>query len=129
MNYHKLYLPLCVLLLFFSPILFLMCNPVFLCVLRYYKISYWELFKLNCFLFIVLIFFCNCYMYLLSHEPSIPFYPGDSVVLNSKNLVLIVGYSAKFPSIFRATFVETIVVLHVISNVLGCCYPTLFFFI
>jgi hypothetical protein len=98
--------------------------------LRYYKrSSYCELLKLNCFLLIVWFFFCNCYMYLISHEPSIPFYPGDSVILNSKNLVLIVGYSAKFPSIFRATFVETIVVLHLISNVLGCGYPTLFFFI
>jgi multisubunit Na+/H+ antiporter MnhC subunit len=83
---------------------------------------------MNVFLFIIWIFLFSCYMYLLTHEPSIPLYSGDRIILNPVNLALIVGYSAKFPSIFRSTFVETIVILHMMSNVLGW-YPTLFFFI
>ena len=30
------------------------------------------------------------------HEPSIPLNPGDAVILNKENLVLIVGYSTKY---------------------------------
>ena len=81
---------------------------------------------MNVFLLIIWIFLFSCYMYLLTHEPSIPLYSGDSIILNPRNLVLIVGYSSKFPSIFRSTFVETIVILHLMSHVLGW-YPTLFF--
>jgi hypothetical protein len=83
---------------------------------------------MNVFLLIIWIFLFSCYMYLLTHEPSVPLYRGDSIILNPENLMLIVSYSVKFPSIFRSTFVETIVILHLMSNVLGW-YPTLFFFI
>jgi hypothetical protein len=125
----KYYMPMCISLLFFSPIVFLFCNGTLLCMLIYYKIDYWkQLFKANVFLSIIWIFSFSCYMYLLTHEPSVPFYQGDRVILNPANLVLIVGYSAKFPSIFRSTFVETVVILHLMSNVLGW-YPTLWFFI
>jgi hypothetical protein len=128
-NLTKYYMPICILLLVWSPILFLFCNSILLCILIYYcKINFWELFKMNVFLLIIWIFLFSCYMYLLTHEPSIPLYPGDSIILNPGNLVLIVSYSAKFPSIFRSTFLETIVILHLMSHVLGW-YPTLFFFI
>jgi hypothetical protein len=127
-NLRKFYIIICIVLLIFSPILFLFSNGILLCILIYYKIDFWELFKMNVFLFIIWIFLFSCYMYLLTHEPSIPLYSGDRIILNPVNLALIVGYSAKFPSIFRSTFVETIVILHMMSNVLGW-YPTLFFFI
>ena len=127
-NLRKFYIIICIVLLIFSPILFLFSNGILLCILIYHKIDFWELFKMNVFLFIIWIFLFSCYMYLLTHEPSIPLYSGDRIILNPVNLALIVGYSAKFPSIFRSTFVETIVILHMMSNVLGW-YPTLFFFI
>jgi hypothetical protein len=115
-NLTKYYMLVFILLLIFSPILFLFCNGILVCILIYYKIDFWELFKMNVFLLIIWIFLFSCYMYLLTHEPSIPLYSGDSIILNPENLVLIVSYSAKFPSIFRSTFLETIVILHLMSN-------------
>ena len=127
-NLTKYYMPVCISLLIFSPILFLFSNAILVCILIYYKIDFWALFKMNVFLLIIWIFLFSCYMYLLTNEPSIPLSSGDRIVLNPVNLVLIIGYSAKFPSIFRSTFVETIAILHMMSNVLDW-YPTLFFFI
>ena len=124
----KYYVPICILLLILSPILFIIFNSILFCVLLlYYKINFWKLFKINCFLLLVWFFLFSWYMYLLSHEPSIPLYHGDSVILNPSNFVLIIGYSSKLPSIFRSTFVETLLIIHLMSHVLGW-YPTLFFF-
>jgi hypothetical protein len=121
-------LPVSISLLIFSPILFVFFNSIVIGILIYNKINFWELFKMNVFLLIVWIILFSCYMYLLTHEPSVPLYSGDRILLNPVNFVLIVGYSVKFPSIFRSTFVETIVILYMMSNVLSW-YPTLFFFI
>ena len=48
-------------------------------------------------------------------------------MLNKENLVLIVSYTTKFPSLCRSTFVETIVLLYLMSEVLKY-YPTIYFF-
>lgn len=65
---------------------------------------------------------------MLVHEPLIPINSGDTLILNPENLVLIIGYTIKYPSICRSVFVETIVILHVLHSVLGF-YPTICFFL
>lgn len=126
-NYKLIYVPVSIILLLISPILFLFFNVFSLCILLYYHVDYIELLKINIVLMAIWFLLFSCYSYVLTHEPSIPLYSGDIITLNNENLVLIVGYSTKFPSLCRATFVETIVLIHLLSNVLGW-YPSIYLF-
>ena len=123
------YIIIGIFLIGFSPIIFLLCNIIILCGLIYSKkVDLWKLVILNIFFLIIWFLFFGSYVYLLTHEPSIPFYTGDIIVLDPVNMILIVHYCLQFPSIFRPAFLDTIFLLHLISNVLGW-YPPLFFYL
>lgn len=126
-NYKFIYIPVSIILLLISPILFLFFNVFSLCILIYYRVDYIELLKINIVLMVIWFLLFSCYSYCLTHEPSIPLNSGDIITLNNENLVLIVGYSTKFPSLCRAKFVETIVLIHLLSHVLGW-YPSIYLF-
>ena len=126
---EALYVLMGTVLLIFSPILFLFCNSIVLFFLALYKkIDFIKLLIINMFFIVLWGFFFSSYMYLLTEEPSVPLYCGDRIELNPRNLVLIVGYSLKFPSIYRSIFLETLVILYMMAQLFNS-YPTLFFFI
>lgn len=114
-------------LLLVSPMAFLFFNTLMLCVLIYYRVHYSELFKINILFICIWFLLFSYYSYLLTHDPSIPLNFGESVMLNNENLVILIGYSTKVSSLSRATFVETIVLIHMASIVLGW-YPTIYLF-
>ena len=126
-HYKYIYIPVSIVLICFSPILFVFFNSVLIGFLLYARINLRDLFIINIFFLLIWVFLYSCYSYLLVHEPSIPINSGDTLILNPENLVLIIGYTIKFPSICRSVFVETIVILHVLHSVLGF-YPTIYFF-
>lgn len=126
-NYKYIYVPLSIVLICISPILFVFFNALSIGFLLYYHTNLRDLFIINVFFLWIWVFLYSCYSYLLVHEPSIPINPGDSLILNLANLVLIIGYTIKCPSICRSVFVETLVILHVLHLVLGF-YPTIYFF-
>jgi len=126
-NYKYIYIPMSVLLLVVSSIMFLFFNAFLLYILIYYRVNYRELFRINIFLMVIWFLLFSCYSYLLTHEPSIPLSPGDSFMVNKENLVLIIGYRTRFPSLCRSIFVETIVIIYLMS-VVSEWYPTIYLF-
>jgi len=126
-NYRLIYIPVSIVLICISPMLFVLFNTLSIGFLLYFRINLRDLFQINIFFLLVWFSLYSCYAYLLVHEPTIPINSGNSFILNPENLVLIIGYTVKFPSICRGTFVETIVILHVLHLVLGF-YPTIYFF-
>lgn len=125
-NYKKIYIPVSILLICISPILFLFFNTLSISFILYSRVNLRDLFQINIFFLLVWFFLYSCYAYLLVHEPAIPITSEDSFILNAENLVLIIGYTVKFPSVCKSTFVKTIMILHALHSVL-VFYPTTFF--
>lgn len=126
-NHKIIYILVSMVLICISPMLFVLFNTLSVGFLLYFRINLRDLFQINIFFLLVWFSLYCCYAYLLVHEPTVPINSGDSFILNPGNLILIIGYSVEFPSICRGTFVETIVILHVLHSVLGF-YPTIYFF-
>jgi hypothetical protein len=124
---HYLIISVLVILLVISPILFSFFNFLSGSYFLYKKMNKRDLFIINIFFLIVWFALYTCYLHLLVCEPSIPLHKFDSIELNQENLVLIISYSVKFPSICRAAFVETLVILYCLSSVLGY-HPNIYFF-
>ena len=125
----RFYVPIALGLLMTSPMEFLFFNTIILSILAYYKkIGWLKLLIINIFFIVIWVFFFGWYMHILTHEPSVPFYYGDRVELTPQNLLLIVAYSTQFPSIFRATFVETLILLVMSAHLFNLNF-TLFFFV
>lgn len=125
----RFYVPLAIGFLIISPVEFLFFNSVTLCILGYYKkIDLLKLLIINILLCILWVFFVCCYMHVLTNDPFFPLNCGDRVDLTPENLFLVVCYCTQVESIFRATFVETLILVFMLSRLFNSEF-TLFFFV
>jgi hypothetical protein len=123
------YVPLAIGFLIDSPTEFLFYNVLSLSIITYYKkIGWLKLLIINIFFMVIWVFFVGWYMYLLTHEPSFPLNCGDRIELTPENLFLVVCYSTQVESVFRCTFVETLILVFMLSRLFNSDF-TLFFFI
>jgi hypothetical protein len=121
--------PVSILLIINSPIIFLYFDTVSVIFFLFSRIKLRYLFLIHIFYFLIWGCLFSYYSYLLVNEPTIPINSGDSFLLTDEIVAVLMYFSARLPSMARTTFIETLMILHALHFILGFYIPIYFFWI